>query len=890
MKTESIKLFLLDNTVSDLAALYNHDMEVQVNVAQDNGTRVDGDYKGRQWHGWTDGLQIWKSFRIPYKANSEPEFEDRPLMFDLAAHAEGIGMTGWDWKNRCSRWVGFDFDSIVGHKTGLKDEELEEIKKLVSEVDWVSIRHSTSGRGLHLYVFLDSFPTRNHTEHAAVARAILGKLSSIVSFDFSAKVDVHGGNMWVWHRKMKGTQGLTTIKQGSVLTDIPTNWLDHVKVVTGQKRRTLPQFITDQPNEIHDTFTELTSQRVRVPLDVEHKKLISWLDSKYPGASWWDADHHMLVTHTILLAEAHEELRMRGVFKTLSTGRDKGNDHNAYCFVLRRGAWSVRRYTPGIQEAPTWKQDGAGWTTCKYNSDPDLETVSRACEGLEDPSGGFEFSTSEEAKKAALLLGVDINIPNWLLTRRTKLKIHKTGRLVAEIVRESSDIGLPGWIAKPRSFHKMFETRFATPNSEPEVVNCDDSVRHLVTENGEDRGWSIRTENSWNHEPLEHVKAYLQSQGYSPKEIPQILGVNVVQCWTIVNRPFEDEFLPNRQWNRGAAQFRVKPTVEIDNLNYDAWLMILNHCGKGLDEAIAVNEWCKENGIINGADYLKCWIAALFQFPNEPLPYLFFYGPQNSGKSSFHEALHLLITDSGYVRADTALISSSGFNGELENAVLAIVEETDLRKNNQAYNRIKDWVTSRLLPIHKKQRQPYNVVNTTHFIQCSNNQLACPVFSGDTRITMCYVGELKTLIPRSEFMPLLQSQASDFLASVLNLEIPKSKDRLRIPYLTTEDKLSAESANRSWLEIFIEEKCFHYPGKAVAFSEFYERFHEWLDPNYIHDWSKIRVARELPSPFIKGRWMGDGQTWIGNISWTPRPDNENELTKIFVKDGRLIKP
>jgi hypothetical protein len=78
-RTEVIKNFLLAKARPDLAQLYDYDMEVQVNVAQDNGERVEGDFKGKLWQGWTDGEETWKPFRIPYKANSEPEYEDRPL-------------------------------------------------------------------------------------------------------------------------------------------------------------------------------------------------------------------------------------------------------------------------------------------------------------------------------------------------------------------------------------------------------------------------------------------------------------------------------------------------------------------------------------------------------------------------------------------------------------------------------------------------------------------------------------------------------------------------------------------------------------------------------------------------------------------------------------------
>ena len=48
-RTEAIKLFLTAKTHKDLAELYSFDMEVQVNVAEDGGSRITGEYKGKQW-------------------------------------------------------------------------------------------------------------------------------------------------------------------------------------------------------------------------------------------------------------------------------------------------------------------------------------------------------------------------------------------------------------------------------------------------------------------------------------------------------------------------------------------------------------------------------------------------------------------------------------------------------------------------------------------------------------------------------------------------------------------------------------------------------------------------------------------------------------------------
>ena len=892
-RTEAIKRFLNHSTESDLAELYTADMEVQVNVAQDGGERIDGDFKGKKWHGWSDSLTTWKSFRIPYRANIDPEYEDKEIKFDLAAHAEGVGMTGWDWENRCSKWVAFDFDAIMGHSDKhthkLTNEQLEEVKQTAISIDWVTIRKSASGKGLHLYVFLDEVPTQNHNEHAALARAIIGKMSAITGFDFQSQVDICGGNMWVWHRKTAGTDGFKLIKKGTILRDVPLNWKDHIQVVSGRRRKNMPQDITGADNI--DLFDELAGQRPVVGLDEAHKKLIQYL-TDVDAVWWWDQDHHMLVTHTIYLKDAHKDLGMRGFFETTAVGTERGADHNCFLFPMRRGAWAVRRFSPGTQEHDSWDQDGAGWTRSYLNREPDLKAACRAYGGLEDPTGGFVFREAEMAMKAAQLLGVTLNIGAPLMSRETKLKQHKDGRLVATVERKEVDRGeeMMGWLPKKGDWTKIHNTQVSAP-AEPDMGNYDDMVRHLVTESGEDYGWMIKSDGYWRSEPLAHIRIALASLGLKHGEVSTILGSSIFKCWKVVNKPFQPEYPGDREWNRNAAQFRFLPTRDRELHIYPTWFKILNHCGSGLNETIQHNGWCKANGIVTGADYLKCWIASLFREPLEPLPYLFMYGPQNSGKSIFHEALSLLLTR-GYKRADAALISQAGFNAELEGAIICVVEETDLKRNRAAYNRIKDWVTSRELLIHCKGKTPYHIPNTTHWVQCANEHQACPIFTGDTRITMLYVEPLDPvdMIPKKKLIPMLEREAPDFLAEVIGLELPPSSDRLNVPVVETDDKSIAQQLNQTQLEMFVSEKTQLAKGYSIKFSDFYDKFQEWMDPNEVHLWSKIRVGRELPPQLPKGRRKIDGQFYIGNVCWagTPLPEDK-ETKKIVSRNGYLVE-
>lgn len=892
-RTQAIKNFLEASTHSDLANRYSYSMEAQVNVAQDNGKRIDGEFKGRQWHGWTDDIQTWKSFRIPFHAKSEPEYTDKKMTFDLATHVEGIGMTGWDWENQVSKWVAFDFDAITGHSEKhtkkLSDSEIQEIKEKAKQVEWVSLRYSTSGTGLHLYISLPDIPTSNHNEHAALARAILGKLSALSAFDFSSKVDICGGNMWVWHRKMsKSSKALALIKEGTVMPEeeIPPNWKDHIKVIKGGRRKNLPQCISSAEEQ---TFEELTGQYTKINLDSEHQKLIQFLKEK--GCLWWwDNDYHMLVTHTYHLKEAFDDLELKGIFDTLAQGKEYGNDWNCFCFPLRRGAWCIRRFSIGVGEHDSWEQDGAGWTRCFLNKEPDLKIASRTFDGVEDVKGGFLFANAELASKSASTLGTFIDIPSWALGRKTKLKEHKDGRLIVEIEKNDSDssLDMKGWLPDKKNWTKIFNTQATLTPVEPQTESYDDLVRHIVTESGDDYGWVINSGEEWRTEPLIHVKTALESTGMAGKDVKQILGNSIFKCWTLVNIPFQPEYPGDRKWNRNAPQYAYKPKRSEDTLVYPTWNKVFNHCGVGLDESVKINPWCQANGIVSGGEYLKCWVASLLKEPLEPLPYLFFYGPQNSGKSIFHEAFQLL-TIRGYTRADNALISQSGFNGELENAVLCVIEETDLRINKTAYNRIKDWVTSKFLPIHRKRRTPYHVPNSTHWVQCANDHKECPIFPGDTRITVIYVPTLDPIemIPKRRLLEQLTQEASDFLTSLLNLELPPSSDRLGIPVIGTVEKNSIESSNQNLVEMFLDEFCYKVDGAMIKFSDLHEKFLEWLDPNWRDQWGKIKFGRELPLHFPKGRLKENNHVYVGNISWTSEPVSKRN--KLKLSGGHLVE-
>ncbi len=226
--SEAVRRFLDSRATeanADLVALCTDGMEIQCNMSVDGGEPVFGKQST-----YSDGVDVWWDIRIPKDAFSEPTWKDYPLTFSLAEHCEAIGATGWDWKARKSRWVGNDFDALIGHTKGISAEDLARVKEAAQTLPYVEVRKSTGGGGLHLYVYFDAagIPCENHTVHTALARCVLAKMSRECNFDFADKLDCAGGNMWIWHRKMTAENGgLSVVKEATATlseADLPPDW------------------------------------------------------------------------------------------------------------------------------------------------------------------------------------------------------------------------------------------------------------------------------------------------------------------------------------------------------------------------------------------------------------------------------------------------------------------------------------------------------------------------------------------------------------------------------------------------------------------------------------------------------------------------------------------
>ena len=861
---------------ADLIDGWSINMETQVNVAVGDGEPVEGKRST-----FTNGTDTWHSIRIPKDANSEPHWEDYELRYSFTEHAEGIGITGYDWPNRRSLSVAFDFDALTSHAkgVGITDEALEQVKQKAMQLPYVEVRRSTGGSGLHLRTYLDGIPTENHTVHAALARAILGMMSSECNFDFASQIDCCGGVMWIWHRKMTAeNHGLEIIKPAAkVLTaaDLPANWRDHIEVVTRKRSKVRVNALSDDKL---DKFEVLASAQTIIPLDDSHKAQIEALQRSH-YTTLWIADHHLLQTHTKALQSLMEdaELKLVGVFDTNSQGKDPGNP-NCFLFPLPNGAWRVYRFSPGVAEAETWTQDGEGWTTCYFNRRPDLALAAKLHGGIEDPDAkGYVFKSPDDAVKAAKVLGQpDTTIDPMFEGRKTTLKPHKDGRLVVEIERTKGDAEQPepeGWLAKKTKWVRIFETTVRDKVDEPvQAAEYDDQLRALKTPAQEFLGWRMKDKNGrWVGHPASNVKMSLQNLGNPKDKAECIMGGAINQNWELVSLPFRDEYPGGRQWNLDAAQFRDPPAeLEPDATpQHPHWDMIFEHIGVELTPVLKKLSWADKTNIKTGADYLRAWVACAFRDPFEPLPYLFLWGNENSGKSILHEALELLVTK-GVIKADKVLKSRNDFNGELAGAIICAVEETNVAEAPGAHDRIKEYVTARTLAIRQMRTNLYHVPNATHWIQTANYQSHCPVFPGDTRITVVEVGDLlpEQEVPKLVLLAKLKEEGAHFLYTLLHLQLPPVLGRLRLPVVTTPSKTSTEELHKSDLQRFLEAYCIAKPDGRLRFGEFYDAFQKTLDASEKHSWSKVQVSRRLPNQHrvIRG---ASGDRYVQDLAWKP---------------------
>jgi hypothetical protein len=147
---------------------------------------------------------------------------------------------------------------------------------------------------------------------------------------------------------------------------------------------------------------------------------------------------------------------------------------------------------------------------------------------------------------------------------------------------------------------------------------------------------------------------------------------------------------------------------------------------------------------------------------------------------------------------------------------------------------------------------------------------------------------LEAEIPKIDLMARLEEEAPHIMRTLLDLQLPKSGCRLRVPVIETEDKMRTISDNRSALEEFLDEQCEYLPGAATLLVDLHSKFLLNLEKFEHNSWSKNTMKCELPDKFPVGKWNRN-QTCVGNLVF--RGENvEGETGSVFIlQGGRLIR-
>lgn len=334
------------------------DLELQVSVSPVGGEPVEGKKST-----FTDGVNEWFSFRIPKATAKGMLWDDFTLRFNLAKHVESIGASGWDWKSNVARWVGFDFDSSTSHATsGIDDAQLTTIVSALSKLPYVEIRKSTSGSGLHAYVFLDA-PCHSRKQLGEYGRRVLAQMSDDCGLDLSKDIDKVGQNMWIASRRATiENGGLSLIKPATETFELPASCIPRE-----------PQPTSTVEVKDDGIYSQLTRAFRQVPLDEQHIRVRDRLTEL--GCAEWDNDKHMLRTHTRLLKQVHGELNLSGPFETLSPGTDLKKS-NCWGVPLDNGAWRFCLF--GGKEADTWTHTPTSvWCFYNYGDDERIDFVGK---------------------------------------------------------------------------------------------------------------------------------------------------------------------------------------------------------------------------------------------------------------------------------------------------------------------------------------------------------------------------------------------------------------------------------------------------------------------------------------------------------------------------------
>jgi hypothetical protein len=837
---------------------------------------------------WTDGSETWFPHRWPYKSGTAPYYKEKSLTFSPGTHLRRFGSTWWNFKTKRSVAVAFDIDLEGEHAkstTTVTQEQLDELIPKLGALPYLTLVRSSGGNGVHIYCFFDEADqprSENHNEHTQVAKALVDKISEDLSYDLKQHMDAIGVVFWLWScDSPEGHPGYELIKEQTESLGAADLEKYLSASLQGPNRDVKMVGYTDSGEKVETTTTG--GGYKSYDLEPFHIEFLKELEDE--GYSFrWEAEYKMAHTHTCAIQGVIEKRKLagrpiKGLFNTVSKGSDKSKPN---CYITPRpdGVFQCKRFGTATAETPLWTTEGDD-TWCFINMEtPVLLILKRFATSYDGNKMVFEPARLEYALNA---MGHSLGEDHDRIDSAIKVVLGKDSVFTASVKTKRNFVG---WDEVGEHQQKVLPILHQVSGYQKSLLEqADNIVRQVVTPNNDPYGWAIKAKDYWvmysGYEPV----ACVVNQHFG-KDAQSVKVEMMRDPWVLHHLPFGPEYPGGRLWNKLAPQLKYEPASEPGP--HPHWDMIFNHLGRSLDNTVAKTQWCSQWGIHTGADYLRAWVVAMIKEPFQQLPYLFFYGPQNSGKSQFHESIKMLLT-CGVESIGTALASGAGYNAEIANAVIGYVEEKDLSvvKDN-AYTRIKEWSTARHMQIHQKGHTPYQQPNSLHMVHMANTHLACPMEDGDTRITAILVSPILKLIPKQRFEAALEAEAPAFTRTLLTTNLPASHERFRVPMLASEHKLALEEMHQTPFEEFCSLSLRACSGHKILFKDFYERYEKFCAEKNQEAEKRTQVLqllRNRSDKYVIGISTGK-QNYLGNVTFNPKAKPKAKLT--VNEKGRLV--
>lgn len=711
--------------------------------------------------------------RIPATGDTSPTNNVGPVSFHPELVAR-FGTSYWNWRDQLSLACFIDFD--FGHgPSGLDERQIQYVDELASRHNAIMNVTSRGGKGRHWLIQLaEPLPAPTRSDHKSNCDAIVAQVCRDLATDLHPFICTYGAIQYLYdaHAAIDGFQ-LVKRATDKLALAAPVEIL---AAETHQRTRFRGATTAQQ------RCLEAEQVAQHVELDDTHKAIIETMQQHgWPVVIDQHNGQTMLRLHTAGLALDHRVNNRPGIFATDSDGTDPGTP-NSYAFLRPHGGLAVRRYGT-TSEADCWHAGPSGIMSIDYNVPPTYDQACRHFGGKKDRRDNYVMA-ADDARQALSMLGTQLDVPELLASRPVTIK--RDGELLRlTIAGETSEksANLPGW----RYHRGQWEHDLGVEAEK--LPTHDDRIRH-TTKSGDGQSWYVLdARGEWVTQPLSAVKMYLEGCGHGRQHTAEIIKSHIDRNWTITRIPFAGEYpRGNRIWNRDGARLSCDPQPG----DWSHWRMILEHCGRGIDEEVKADPWCQTHGIKTGADWLMVWAAVMVRHPEWRLPYLFLFSEQQeTGKSALHRALTRLFEGTNGWAELRKELTRDDFNDAMIGAALLILEEIDLSQNYSTYTLLKNYIDSPSLKIRGIYSKSETETNYSHFIHTANHAHFCPVYPNDSRIVVIPVDKYEgdDLPWTTTLCPRLDAECPAFLDALLSLQLPQHGcGRLHLPVLETQLK------------------------------------------------------------------------------------------------------